>query len=266
MEPNRDSVAFGKRLLLLRNEKGISQTETAKKLGMAQTTYAGYETGKRNATVSLIQKLSAFFGVSANYLVDGETEKEYQSVPPEDSSTFPEDIQKHIDLYSQLTPAGRQAADDNIFTLLMFQQAIEKQAAKACDTRIDELSNYRSLRKSEQAFSAGHGVYLGPEAFCLIRVQDNELTRHATFCGAVDGDSMEPRYHDGNILLVNSDEEVDVGEIGIFTLDGHGFVKKRGFSELISLNPAYTPIPLDDSIRCNGKVIGILRPEWIVEN
>lgn len=175
------------------------------------------------------------------------------------------DVQKHMELYTQLSSAGRQAADDNVFTLLMFQQAMEKQAVKACDTRIDELGAYRSLRKSEQAFSAGHGVYLGPEAFDLIHVQDNELTRRATFCGTVDGDSMEPRYHDGNILLVNSDEEVEVGEIGIFTLDGHGYVKKRGRGELISLNPNYDPIPLDDSIRCNGKVIGILNPEWIVE-
>lgn len=264
MEPNCDSVAFGKRLLMLRTEKSISQAEAAQKLGMAQTTYAGYETGKRNATVSLIQKFSSFYGVTPNYLVDGVTEKSDQSTS-ECCTSIPEDVQHHLELYQKLSAAGRQAADDNIFTLLMFQQAMDKQAAIACSTRIDELSAYRELRQSRQAFSAGRGVYLGPEAFDDIKVVDNELTRRATFCGPVSGDSMEPLYHDGDILLVDSREEVDVDEIGIFTLDGHGYVKKRGYVDLVSLNPAYGPIPFDESIKPNGKVIGILKPEWIVE-
>ena len=138
-------------------------------------------------------------------------------------------------------------------------------AAMQEDAATDTPDNVIPLRCSEQAFSAGHGVYLGPEAFDTINVMDNELTRRATFCGPVSGDSMEPKYHNGDILLVNADEEVEVGDIGIFTLDGHGYVKKRGYVDLVSLNSAYSPIPLDDSIRCNGKVIGILDPDWIVE-
>lgn len=144
---------------------------------------------------------------------------------------------------------------------LAFKAALTAMQEDAADTP----DNVIPLRCSEQAFSAGHGVYLGPEAFDTINVMGNELTRRATFCGPVSGDSMEPKYHNGDILLVNADEEVEVGDIGIFTLDGHGYVKKRGYVDLVSLNSAYSPIPLDDSIRCNGKVIGILDPDWIVE-
>lgn len=125
--------------------------------------------------------------------------------------------------------------------------------------------NVVAFRMSEQPFSAGHGVYLGPEAFREIKVLRNELTEHADYGGPVEGDSMEPKYHDGDILLVSTKEYPEQGEIGIFSLDGCGYVKKFGDGELISLNRKYDPIPMDDSIRCNGKVIGVLDPAWIVE-
>jgi phage repressor protein C with HTH and peptisase S24 domain len=75
---------------------------------------------------------------------------------------------------------------------------------------------------------------------------------------------MEPKYHDGDVLIVEK-STVSLGDIGIFTLDGNGFVKVLGKNELISLNKAYDPIPMDESVICNGKVIGILEPDWIAQ-
>lgn len=120
------------------------------------------------------------------------------------------------------------------------------------------------LRISEQSASAGDGMYLGPESFRVISVLYNDMTDHAGFAVPVSGDSMEPKYHDGDVLLIVK-ETVAVGEIGLFTLDGCGYVKKLGNGKLISINPKYNPIPLNDSAICNGKVIGVLPKEWIVE-
>ena len=50
-----------------------------------------------------------------------------------------------------------------------------------------------------------------------------------------------------------------------YYINGSGYVKKRGETSLLSLNPLYEPIPMNDSIRCNGKVVGILKPDWIAE-
>ena len=75
---------------------------------------------------------------------------------------------------------------------------------------------------------------------------------------------MEPTYRDGDMLIVEKADELEVGEIGIFTLDGEGYVKMLGHGELISLNPEYNAIPMDESIMLNGRVIGILDPDWIV--
>lgn len=175
-----------------------------------------------------------------------------------DKDTLPVTQPPH---YSDLLPKYR-AIVDSASIEAFSQQVLEEQAATSQPDILPD--NVIVLRKSCQAASMGHGVYLGPEAFEEIRVKKNGLTGRATFAVPVEGDSMEPKYHDGDVLLIDSNADVDVGEIGLFTLDGNGYVKKRGFVDLISLNPDYDPIPLDDTIRCNGRVIGTLNPDWII--
>ena len=72
---------------------------------------------------------------------------------------------------------------------------------------------------------------------------------------------MEPKFRDGDILLVEDCDGVQVGELGIFVLDGSGYFKKFGGDRLISLNPEYAPILLKDfsDIHCTGRVVGKLR-------
>ena len=77
----------------------------------------------------------------------------------------------------------------------------------------------------------------------------------------VDGDSMEPRFHDGNLLYIRELESVEDGEIGLFHYDGAVYVKKlecrNGKTHLILLNPAYSPIQINENLEfcCLGKVI-----------
>lgn len=238
--------------------RDMSAADLARASGVTEASISYYLKGTQNPTAKTVGKLAKALGMSVDALLQtafADNDSELSSYRLETNEL------ELIEAYRLLSPAGQKAADENIKTLL----GLEKSMNEACATGLDELSSYRELRRSQQSFSAGHGVYLGPEAFDTIRVQDNELTRQATFCGTVAGDSMEPLYHDGDVLLVDSTVQADVDEIGIFTLDGHGYVKKRGYIDLVSLNPDYAPIPLNDSIRCNGKVIGVLSPKWIAE-
>ena len=99
-----------------------------------------------------------------------------------------------------------------------------------------------------------------------IFVQENALTGKTSFAVKVSGDSMKPLFNDGDILLVDNKSDVNTGEIGVFTLNGEGYIKQLGSGELISLNPSYAPIQMNQSIRCNGRVIGKLQSEWIQGN
>ena len=72
---------------------------------------------------------------------------------------------------------------------------------------------------------------------------------------------MEPKYHSGDILLIQTAEAIENGEMGIFLLDGSGFFKIYAGDRLLSLNPDYGPILLKDfsNVQCKGRVVGRLK-------
>ena len=109
--------------------------------------------------------------------------------------------------------------------------------------------------------SAGPGVYLDDSMADEISIPDNEKTAFTDFALRISGNSMEPKYHDGDILLVENTDSVEIGELGIFSLDGNGYFKKYGGDRLVSLNSEYGDILLRDYAEtvCCGRVVGKLK-------
>ena len=131
------------------------------------------------------------------------------------------------------------------------------------DTRVPNSPDVkrRSILLYNLPVSAGPGVYLDDTASEEINIPDNDKTQTADFALRINGDSMEPRFHDGDILLVEDSNYVEVGELGIFILDGNGYFKKYGGDRLISINPEYSDILLKDYAEavCCGRVTGKLK-------
>ena len=119
----------------------------------------------------------------------------------------------------------------------------------------------RTLPLFDLPVSAGVGVMLETDSADEITVSDNSRTREADFALRISGNSMEPRYRDGDILLVQETDTVEFGELGIFILDGNGFFKVFGGDRLYSLNSDYGDILLKDfqDVRVAGRVIGKLK-------
>ena len=109
--------------------------------------------------------------------------------------------------------------------------------------------------------SAGTGAILDNSDSENIQVRSNYTTRIADFALRVSGDSMEPSFHSGDILLVQKQNFVEKGELGIFIGDGEGYFKRFMGKYLHSLNPEYDDIPLSrfTDFMCCGKVIGNLK-------
>ena len=63
------------RLKELREEKGFNMSEMAKELGLAYTTYIGYEKGEREPNSERLKELANHFGVTVDYLVGRVDEK-----------------------------------------------------------------------------------------------------------------------------------------------------------------------------------------------
>ncbi len=132
----------------------------------------------------------------------------------------------------------------------------------------------RSINLYDLPVSAGTGAYLFESegaikrdgyfdsvTTTIINIPDNKETAEADFALRIKGNSMEPKYRDGDVLLVEECDSVEYGELGIFTLDGEGYFKKFGGDRLISLNPEYADIMLKNfnEVACCGRVVGKLK-------
>ena len=125
---------------------------------------------------------------------------------------------------------------------------------------------------------AGLGAFLEGEMFQQIQVPASSVPAGAEFGIYVRGDSMEPRYHSGQIVWVKRCEELECGDIGIFVYDDCGYLKKYDehtpdksqaefFTDnygvvhnqpvLVSLNTKYSPILISPEQRFEviGKVL-----------
>ncbi len=87
------------------------------------------------------------------------------------------------------------------------------------------------------------------------------------FSIVVDGDSMENKIKKGDIIVVNKNEEVQLGDIGVFLLNGElgeAVVKrlkfKNGIHILESDNLVYEDIEINTKdITCCGKVVFVIK-------
>ena len=61
----------GERIRQLRIKSGLTQEKVANLLNVDQSFYGSIETGKKGCSVDLFIQLSAFFGVSLDYLILG---------------------------------------------------------------------------------------------------------------------------------------------------------------------------------------------------
>lgn len=62
------SEITGKILKYLRNKIGFTQNEIAKKVGIAQQTYAGYESGKHEPNLEIMIRLANIYKTSMDYI------------------------------------------------------------------------------------------------------------------------------------------------------------------------------------------------------
>ncbi len=107
--------------------------------------------------------------------------------------------------------------------------------------------------------SAGTGNFIDDENFDEVEIYDR-VPRKATFGVYLDGDSMEPRFKDEQLVWIEQTDCLDSGDIGLFYLDGKTYFKKyivkAAGTFLLSLNARYKPIPIKEysSFKIFGKL------------
>jgi transcriptional regulator with XRE-family HTH domain len=121
--------------------------------------------------------------------------------------------------------------------------------------------------RNELAASAGPGETLDSARGEEIYLYSNSSAEEADEIIRVNGNSMEPTYKDGEMVLVKHASSVRPGEIGVFINGNTGYIKEYRKDGLHSHNPAYPVMvfPSGDEVRCVGKVLGPVRSEEIAD-
>lgn len=154
---------------------------------------------------------------------------------------------------SMLNETGKQKVFEYA-SLLVSSGLYQKTAEKAVHFE-------RSIRLFDEPVSAGSGNFLTGNRYEIITV-GNEVPDNADFGVRIAGDSMEPRFIDGQIVFIHQQNILENGEIGIFLLNGDAYIKKLQNDNaglyLISFNPDYAPIPILEHSEFSilGKVVG----------
>ena len=260
----------------------LSQKEVAKALNIPTTTYGGYENSKREPNSEMLISLADFFNCSIDYLLGRSEERIDEDVLGEVLSVDDDLLAKHGNLYE--AKKAQAERDARLSVEELFCQTVSR-------SEIEHITKYRTLdgygkravneilrieydrcnapAEPVPTIKIKHSIYKASAGFGFdledrdewdeIDIPDTPEANEADFAVTIYGNSMEPIYHDNDIVLVKIQDRVNIGETGIFVVNGQGYIKQYGGDRLISVNSDYKDIVFTegDFIKCAGKVIGI---------
>ena len=231
-------MSLGERIRNARDAKGLKQAELAKMIDVkSAAVISNWEKDVNKPDADKIIRLCEVLGISASYLLD------YYG----NTMNVSLNEQEYIKKYRTLDEYGKELVTAVID--IEYKRCTYKPEPNR-DELIEISINYAPV-------SAGLGDELEDyEHWEKVSVPLTPESRKADFILRVDGDSMEPKFSNGDYLLVRKQPAVDIGQIGIFDVDGKGYVKKYGGDKLISLNSKYKDISTTDDSRCFGLVLG----------
>lgn len=106
-------MAFHDRLKQAREKAELTQAQVASMLGIAKSTYSGYETGKSEPSMNNIANMMRLFEVSPEFLWQDEMEEQFKNEHPERYAQRPgmwaqsEDEEELLSLYRQLNASAK---------------------------------------------------------------------------------------------------------------------------------------------------------------
>ncbi|WP_221912717.1 LexA family transcriptional regulator [Streptococcus halichoeri] len=225
----------GNQLKKMRKAKSWSQAELAEHLNVQKMTISNWETGKNIPNQAHLDQLGQLFKV-ARFALD----EDYQL----------------LTTYHQLTMENKERVINYTDSLLSKQLQVVA-LAQHKDKKRFAYRVYESL-------SAGTGYsYFGDGNYDVV-FYDEQFDYD--FASWVFGDSMEPTYLNGEVVLIKQEGFDYDGAIYAVEWDGQTYIKKVYREEnglrLVSLNKKYSDkfAPFDEDPRIIGKIIANFMP------
>ncbi|HEL1810614.1 TPA: helix-turn-helix transcriptional regulator [Streptococcus suis] len=220
------------RLKNRRNEKKLSQSEIASKIGVNRTAFHNWENGKSIPNQKNLTALAKILDVPVTYF-----ESEYNIV----------------NNYLQLSPDNQVKAEDYVEELLLSQQT----------SNVTPLFSVQVLSDVQLSAGLGEGFF---DEFETETVYSNEEQYGYDIAAWIEGDSMEPVYKSGEVALIRSNGFDYDGAVYALSWNDSVYIKKLYRDEdgfrMVSLNKDYHEkfIPYEDEPRIVGLVVGHFMP------
>lgn len=239
------SLTFGEKIKESRKSQNLTQKQLAQLIGAAHNSISDWENNKNKPDPDTIELLCGALKITPNYLLN---------TSEDDFSPREKQI---IKKFRSLDSHGKGTVEIILEREAMRINKIKKQESYL--TELEKDSSSRSVRLINYYYrlaSAGTGqIVFDTPPTKRIAIPDIPKYKNVAYAIGVNGDSMKPKFNNGDTLLIEMTDVVDVGDIGIFLVDGNCYIKKCGNEELISLNQKHANIPMNENARCMGKVI-----------
>ena len=220
----------GDRMKSMRKQQGISADQLAESIGVSRSTIFRYEKGDiEKMPIEVVANVASSLHVS---LID------LMGISNDSIS------EKITEIVSKLSPDRQQ----NVYNYADNQ--LKEQNGKVVNLPLvgKSAANPTELTYGDVEIEHDDFTDVPHGADTAIRIQ---------------GDSMEPLIHDGQIIFYHQQEEVENGEIAIVEIDGDGVTCKQIYYDytsdeviLRSINKKYEPRHVkDDQVRIIGRVI-----------
>ncbi len=219
-----------------RIDAGLSQHDVYRWLGISQSTFSSWETGKSEPSISVFLELCAKYEIDdiSQYFLGNGIRSKRQTL---DS--------RMLNKLADLSERGRAA----VYNCLDFEYS---------NMRMEKSVTRRRLPVYMQPAAAGLGNYLGDSDYDEMEIDAPE---NADAGIRISGDSMEPVIQNGEIVFIKFQPQLMGDKVGIFVLNGEAYCKKLeyrgGEAYLCSFNPKYSPIRIkaSDDLRIIGRVL-----------
>ena len=248
MNNNKSKEIFSANLEKLMRSRDVDRNKLCSDLGLKYTTVRDWLKGITYPRIGKIELLADYFGVNKSDLIEDKTQEEKEVKIP----TSPL-VQRITEKAVKLTAPRKQKVLD--FT----ENQLREQSNKVISLE-EDLFEYKVYEK----LSAGSGFSYFNDGNYDTVFYDKDLDHD--FASWVFGDSMEPKYTNGEVVLIKETGFDYDGAVYAVDWDGQTYIKKvykeKDGLRLVSINSKYKDkfAPFEEDPRIIGKIVGNFKP------
>lgn len=249
------------RLKGLRVDKGLTQEKLAKELSLSRSTIAMYETGKSKPDLTTLQLIASYFDVSVDFLIGNEQEKsmnKFKELRKKAGLTQIEFAEKLNVDQSTISKWEQDKAIPDIQTLVQlasfFNVSVDYLMGREqkVDNNVRGMKMERSVIKVPVYGTIPAGVPI--EMIEDSYIEDEEEIPsdwlkggNTYFCLKVKGESMMPKFEDGDTLILKQQDDCESGDYCAVSINHSECTFKKVIKRLDGitlqpLNPDFAPM------------------------